>query len=694
MSTSRHRLRPRSRLLLLLGDQLIRSAELAVFELVKNAYDADSETVVVSLNVDDSSGGSLRVMDEGSGMSYETVLDAWLEPGTDYRLGQRGKGYRTPKFKRVPLGEKGVGRFAVHKLGTQATLITRARREQEILVHIDWTEFENHRYLDDVPISISRREPRVFKGKKTGTLIQVTSLREKWSRGMARDLGRSINAISSPFRKKGDFRASFSVDGHRDWLQGLLTVDEVLEYSLFRARCELRGRSLTYRYDFVPLPGMDQIKPRKSVLKKPLVIQGKDGVVDLAEHGIGPVDIDLYLFDRDRDSLRFTGTARKSLTDFLNESGGIRVYRDGIRVYDYGQKGNDWLDLGGRRVNIPSQRISNNLTIGAVSLSLADSLRFVKGEPVGLVEKTNREGFVENAAFDAFRSAVSFAVTQIEAERNIDKQRLRDIYTASGRREPVLTDIGVLRDEITKRKLTDELGSYVDRIESDFVAIRDRLLVGASAGLSLSIVIHEVEKGIAELVRAVKQEKAGPRTRTLAKHLADLIEGLGGLVKGPGQKKEKLSVLIKQALFNVELRLKMHGVSVETDFADDASVKCSGRLIVSTLMNLIDNSIWWLDAKWSGEKNVKRVLIATTSDLDGGPGIVVADNGPGFIDPPEYLVQPFISRKPDGMGLGLHLAEQVMKVHGGNLLFPQARDAVAPTAFDGAVVALSFAARK
>lgn len=69
---------------------------------------------------------------------------------------------------------------------------------------------------------------------------------------------------------------------------------------------------------------------------------------------------------------------------------------------------------------------------------------------------------------------------------------------------------------------------------------------------------------------------------------------------------------------------------------------------------------------------------------------MVADNGPGFIDPPEYLIEPFITRKPDGMGLGLHLADQVMKAQGGKLVFPERGDLDLPKGLDGAVVALIF----
>src|SRR5206468_8019801 len=108
--------RARARLLLLLGDQLIRDAGVAVFELVKNAYDADSPTAIVTMaDVTSKARGRITVEDAGAGMTLETVTDVWLEPGTDYRLTQRQQGHRTRKYGRLPVGEKGGGRFAVHK---------------------------------------------------------------------------------------------------------------------------------------------------------------------------------------------------------------------------------------------------------------------------------------------------------------------------------------------------------------------------------------------------------------------------------------------------------------------------------------------------------------------------------------------------------------------------------------------------
>jgi len=697
MTTRKLFFRPRARLLLLLGDQLIRDPGVAVFELVKNAFDADSPSATVTMSrVEDPARGQIIVEDRGVGMDADTVSGVWLEPGTDHKIKQKEKGDATPKYKRIPIGEKGVGRFAAHKLGNKVRLVTRSAGSQEVLVEIDWeNDFKQKRYLEEVEIRVVERPPEHFTGNKTGTRLEITQLRDTWSRGMVRDLARAINAISSPFSAVGDFKTHLVLEDHEEWLHGLLDVKDVLKFSLYQATCLLKGNRLTYEYKFTPFPGMDRVKARKVAHSLPL--QSADRLkrlINLDDHNIGPVQMRLYVFDQDAKVLKLGEVSdKKGLKEFLNESGGVRVYRGGIRVYDYGERGNDWLSLGGRRVNIPTKRLSNNLLIGAVSLDIKKSVDLKLNR--GLIEKTNREGFVENRDYEAFRDAVVYAIQSIEVERNMDKRRIRNAYTDSKLREPVLEDLTELREIVEKKKLTDEIGPYLDRIETDFLAVRDRLLTSATAGLSLSVVIHEVEKGVAELLLAVEGDKATNRIKALAKHLAELIEGYGALVRRSGVGAERVSSLISQALFNLELRLRVHKIElVKPPRRNDFEVKCSRRLVISTIMNLIDNSIWWLDNKWGEQDRKKKILVEQVNDLDGHRAIVVADNGPGFIDPPEYLTEPFISRKPDGMGLGLHIASEVMKAQGGELVFPDKGDIDLPKEFDGAVVALSFKERK
>ena len=687
--------RPRARLLLLLGDQLIRDPGVAVFELVKNAFDAESKSATVTMShISEPSRGEISIEDSGVGMDMATVRGVWLEPGTDFRLEQKRQPRSKSTHKRIPIGEKGVGRFAAHKLGNKIRLITKKARCKEVVVEIDWeNDFKGKKYLEEVGLNIRERAPEYFTAGKTGTRIEITHLRDTWTRGMVRDLARAINAISSPYTGNSDFRTKLVLKQNVDWLSGLLDVRDVLKFSLYNAQCVIKGSRLTYTYEFTPYPGMDRIEARR--VTRTVTLGNAKNIIDLSGHNIGPVALRLYLFDLDPSMLKLGNvTDKKGLKEFLNESGGVRVYRGGIRVYDYGERGNDWLNLGGRRVNVPTKRLSNNQILGAVSLDITKSINLSQNR--GLIEKTNREGFVENEDYDAFRDAITHAIQQIETERNFDKRRVRNAYSTSKLKEPVLEDLSELREIVETKKLTPELGPYLDRIEADFISIRDRLLTSATAGLSLSVVIHEVEKAVAELALAVEKERSTDRIRSLAKHLADLIEGYGALVRRSGSSKERASSLISQALFNIELRLRVHKVTVTIlkNAQADFEVKCSRRLIISTIMNLIDNSIWWMDNRWGEQDGRKRLWIGSIKSFEGKPTILVADNGPGLVDPPDFLIEPFISRKPDGMGLGLHIASEVMKAQGGELVFPDRGDTKIPEEFDGAVIGLSFKEQK
>ena len=95
-------------------------------------------------------------------MDYETVTNVWLEPGTDYRVRQREQGIRTTRFGRLPLGEKGVGRFAAHKLGKQISLITKKKGQPEVVVDVNWQKFETQKYLSDVAVTVTERRPEIL----------------------------------------------------------------------------------------------------------------------------------------------------------------------------------------------------------------------------------------------------------------------------------------------------------------------------------------------------------------------------------------------------------------------------------------------------------------------------------------------------------------------------------------------------
>ena len=114
---------------------------------------------------------------------------------------------------------------------------------------------------------------------------------------------------------------------------------------------------------------------------------------------------------------------------------------------------------------------------------------------------------------------------------------------------------------------------------------------------------------------------------------------------------------------------------------------------MGALTNIIDNAIYWLRVarpKGAPEAQARHIYVDIVADWLGGPTIMVADNGTGFQDPPDQLVEPFFSRRPDGMGLGLYYANIVMQLNSGRLEFPDRSDVELPPGIDGAVVVLVF----
>lgn len=691
--------RPRARLLLQLGEQLIKNESIALLELIKNSYDADATVVKVKmLNLNDPDNGKIVIEDNGTGMSLDIVRNVWMEPGSDYKERLIEKGFRTKEYKRIPLGEKGIGRFGVHKLGNKIQLITRAKNQKEVSLDLDWTEFAKAQYLEDIGVTIVDRDARVFTNDRTGTRIVIRNLKKEWSRGMVREVYRGINSLCSPFDTPDSFHVDFIIDD-KDLISGLIGWEDVKDYALFSVKCELQGDEITkFQYDFKPWASMNKLDPRsinekdyqianiKKIVSSKKSRLGKEVEINLDDYGIGKVQFEAIIFDLDSKTLALGVQDKKGLKEYLKTNGGIRVFRDGVRVYDYGEPGNDWLDLGEKRVNAPTKKISNNIVIGAVNLSRKQS--------TGLKEKTNREGFIDNQAYNALVDSITYIIEIVQNQRNIDKEKIRILYGPQNVSEPVVSNINELKEliqeKVKEEKTKIELFNYIERIENEYKQANEILLRSAGAGLSLSVVIHEVDKIIAELKNAVQREDVPARIVYLVKHLSQLVDGYEVIIRNSKAKVEYLIAAIDQAIFNVEFRLEDHGVQIIKEYLNknNTPVKYVKPQVIATIVNLLDNSIYWLD-RYKIEN--KKIIITISEEIPDFVCIVIADNGLGFALPTESIINPFVSAKKDGIGLGLHIANEIMKVHNGELIFPGWGDFKLPNEFKkGAIVALAF----
>lgn len=702
------RFKPRARLLLQLGDQLIKNESIALVELVKNSYDADATIVNIYMdNVDTPNEGIIIIEDDGYGMSPDVVENVWLEPGSDFKSQKIKNQETSPKFKRLPIGEKGIGRFGVHKLGNVIEMTTKSENENEVFVKINWTDFENYKYLEDVPITIKERpNPVLFKDGKTGTNILISNLRKNWSRGMAREVKRSITALASPFEKNDSFKPSFGVLDKPNWFDGLLNWEDVKEYSLFNYKVTLEGSKITsFEYNFTPWDTMNKLYPRtvdqtnelidNSInLRYPPKISDKEGIINLSQFNIGKITFEGYIFDQDPFILKLGVSDKTGFKKYLRQNGGVRVFRDGLRIYDYGEPENDWLDLDHRRFQQPAKRISNNNILSAISLD--------RKESSGLVEKTNREGFVENDAYQALRASILHTIDLIETLRFPDKKKLKEVYGPTPKSSPVKSTLSeakkYVEEKVKETPIRQQIIKYFNKIESDFNILSENLLKAAGAGLSMSVIVHEVEKIIYEVEKVLKAEQASERVLKLVEHLSSLIDGYADIIRKSNQSTESITTIIEQALFNTEYRLESHKIQITKGYKEykgTQRVKVAKNLLIGSLMNLIDNSIYWLDQKAIKEKEKnelyeKRIYFDLVED-EKFINLIIADNGTGFLIPTDDITEPFVSAKPGGMGLGLHIANEIMEAQKGRLYFPEEGEFELPKEFNnGASVVFAF----
>ena len=699
--------KPRARLLLQLGDQLIKNESIALLELAKNAYDADASKVDIIMHHPDSiENGYIEIEDDGFGMTADIVENVWLEPGSSYKQEQFIQRKETPKYKRLPIGEKGIGRFGAHKLGNIIEMTTKSAESDEVFVRIDWNSFANHRYLEDVPIKIIvRNKPKLFTNGKTGTRIVIHGFRKPWERGTAREVKRAITSLTSPFDTIDSFTPSFKILDKSDWFNGILDWKGVRDYSLFQFDATLQGPSIiAFSYKFTPWNTMTKLRERSADISDSIVENytsirdSEDNPVDLNRHKIGTIRFRGFIFDLDTFVMKLGVSDKTGFKQYLKTNGGIRVFRDKLRVYDYGEPENDWLSLDHRRFQQPTKAISNNLIVAAVDLD--------RNESYDLEEKTNREGFVSNEAYIAFKNAILHVIDLVEILRQTDKKKLKEIYGATPKTEPVMSLLGeaqrYIDEKVADNEVKTEIKKYLVKIERDYQLVTDNLLKAAGAGLNMSVVVHEIEKIIYEVDKVLKAENASPRALKLVQHLSSLVDGYADLIRRSDQENESVTNVINQAVFNTEYRLESHNIVLTKQYLANPSIKnlrckMARNLMIGTIMNLIDNSIYWLDQKQykkieKKEVFTKRLFIDVVSD-DNYIKIIVADNGTGILLPTEEITEPFVTGKKNGagMGLGLHIASEVMTAQGGNISFPEPGDYEIPTEFaQGAIVVLSL----
>ena len=337
-------------------------------------------------------------------------------------------------------------------------------------------------------------------------------------------------------------------------------------------------------------------------------------------------------------------------------------------MYNYGEPGDDWLGLDIRRVNSPSKRISSNIVVGAIELDLDESRE--------LREKTNREGFVDNDATIRLRALILGVLNVFEGERNKDKTAIRRL-TKKARQEAkasIERPLASIQQAVRNSPYESAVLPLVDQVQSRYDDMRGIMLRAGMSNVTLVLVFHEVEHGIRLLEQHVRRSSSDPSLIEQARNLVNVIDSFADLIRHNKPERHDLRAVVSRAIELNSVRLMNHDIELTTDIDRSGNglpeAELSLGLILGALTNLIDNSLYWLAARWPAHRSDSRreMFIGLDEDsFDDRIAIVVADNGPGFADDLADATEAFFTRRPDGVGIGLYYVNIVMHALGGEL---------------------------
>lgn len=712
-----------ARLISILGEQLIGSEKVGVLELVKNAYDAGAAECVVTLegvpNLPDQHrtiedyqalpGPIIEIRDDGSGMTREDIIKGWLRPATSRRASVKEEIRAKRKLAldrrslhefdalvdklkqahggRLPLGEKGIGRLATHRLGRFLWLRTKTADDPlEWQLRVEWDRFDVFTGLDlsDVTLTLRHQPPTATYGSRgCGTVICCYGGRPgyTWTAGSITDVGRAVNALRSPTRAPVGFAPRF-VTPH--------VADTALASPLDRASAPFELVAIVdesgvaeIEFTFTPPPTLSTtLAPLRDAASidlrsKNLQAWKADTGAALRRPACGAFLIHVRAWLR---LSKWMGPEYKELTEYLNYFGGLTVYRDGLAALPAQQtaKG-DWLGLALAQI-----KKGTNISY----YNLAGEVEIAQEHTLELRDRSSREGMIET---EAYRDLVVLTKAVV-GELQFRMQPIRDRYTSLSRagRLPIATvkadtevaarvfrklveDYDFAKDGLALTQVvggnsgraSSRLREVSERLETvaDQLAFqdeeRDGLLEAAGFGLAIGVAVHEIARLASSILSDVRRLDANVVERN-DKVLVDLSRRAESLLvevrrlaplrvtRSDTARPLRIRGAIEAARNALISSLREGHIDVALEGGD---FSVSGRFgaLSQVFTNLFDNSIYWIGT--TGEPGSIRIRVS-----DDRRSLLIADSGPGISSKMEpHLFEPFFSEKSQPSGLGLYI---------------------------------------
>ena len=650
-----------------LGEELNPSLEHGVIELVKNSRDADARHCEVRLARVTAPGGTIRVSDDGDGMTADELVESFLLLGRSSKVG-----HGRTRRGRVLTGSKGLGRLAALRAGRFAVIETRPKTEPdtEHRIVLNWSDFDNVLAIEDVDIDIetTSRDP----GKTHGTDIDVHGLRGRLGRREVKRLARALLLLADPFDDDpSDFRTMLATREFKD-LEALVRKKyfEAAEYRL-KAHASNDGRAVATVSDW---RGETLYEAEHSRLR------GRD-----EPYRCPSVRFELWAFILNAKTFQTRNASLGDVRDWLAEFGGVMLYVNGIRVPPYGDPGNDWLDLNLRRARSPEERPSTNTSIGRIR---------VDDDGGAFTEKTDRSGVIENAAFSDLRQMAVDALEWMARERLKTAEAQR--HTRRARAEPKESELRNKVDQQLSRLAEEtpagaEAKSLFDRYakaqERAQQAMREEVQLYrtlSTAGISAATFAHEYAGGplkvigrsvttlrrrLKTILNPVPTEVAEPigLIESSTTTLGTFTDGTLSLVDRDKRRVGRIEVhkAISQVTDAYMPFITERKTALELEFSDaNPYLRSSAAAIESIVVNLLTNA---LNAV-SESKGPSRTIRLTTDTSEELLVLTVADTGTGvqhFSTDDIWL--PGVTSRPGGSGLGLTIVKDTVIDLGGSV---------------------------
>lgn len=359
----------------IIGRELINDKFIAIFELVKNSYDAGANNVTILFEQLGTSSAAITIKDNGRGMSKEDIINKWLFVAYSEK---RNPSYRD-KIKRSVAGAKGVGRFSCDRLGQAVVLESKVSTEGlRHRISIRWNDFEQNSLDNFTDINVLYSNSR-DTSSESGTSIIISDLRETWNRSDLLALKKALTQMVNP-----------SATSEYDSFEILLQVPDEAENDSHEKEARNRINGVIVNSVF------ELLNEKTTKIIVGISADGKTVSTELIDRGtflfktteksefsLRDVNCELFFLNRSAKN-NFT---RVMGVDSINY-GSIFVYKNGFRIYPYGEPGQDFFDIDERKQQGYKRFLGTRELIGRIAIN---------GDSNDLVETSSRNnGFINS----------------------------------------------------------------------------------------------------------------------------------------------------------------------------------------------------------------------------------------------------------------------------------------------------------